>query len=262
MYNTFSVKADANDDTIGDDDRAIKDWVTTVNAHDDFTVENHGLVHVGYLKNSLTMLLENAVHWKLTDRTPPKSSQHHVSQVFDLLCRCMNWNGAAIYFGGNDWRIYETQCSDILLYSALRQLGGNRRAAYLENVAVKHMSSRQQAEGGYYNGRRDLEYGGLCATRLIMCYYLHAMSDSLTSPLTRDEFDSASNGVTKLDAARAVLHRTPEKFASFTWAQKRMALAIPSRESSVVWPHFTSYTGVINAEHSSARFLRRARPER
>lgn len=55
----------------------------------------------------------------------------------------MNWNGAAIYFGGNDWRIYETQCSDVLIYSAPRQLGGNRQAAYLENVAVKHMIRRQ-----------------------------------------------------------------------------------------------------------------------
>ncbi|MCA9085597.1 MAG: hypothetical protein KDA81_16165 [Planctomycetaceae bacterium] len=254
MYNTFSVTADAEVETLGDDQQPIRSWVTTVNAHDDFTVENHGLVHVGYLKNSLTMLLENAVHWKMVDRQPPAACHHHVSEVFDLLCRCMNWNAAAIYFGGNDWQIYETQCSDILAYAAGRQLSGDRRAAYLEDTAMKHIRLRQQAEGGYYNGRRDLEYGGMCATRLIICYALHAVSDSLTPPASREEFDATANGITQLDSARAVLHRTPDKFASFTWAQKRMALAIPSSESSVVWPHFTSYTGVINAEHSSDKF--------
>ena len=254
MYNTFSVTADATDDTAGDDGLPIRSWVQTVNAHDDFTVENHGLVHVGYLKNSLTMLLENAVHWKLVNKDPPSAYRHHVPEVFDRLCRCMNWNAAAIYFGGNDWRIYETQCSDILIYAALRQLTGDRQAAYLEDVALEHLLRRQQAEGGYYNGRRDLEYGGMCATRLISCYAMHVLNDTLTPSGTEQQFGAVANGVTRLEAARSVLHRTPDKFASFTWAQKRMALAIPSDESSVVWPHFTSYTGVINAEHSSDRY--------
>lgn len=253
-YNTFSVTTDATSDTIGDDGQRIRDWVDTVNAHDDFAVENHGLVHVGYLKNTLTMQLENEVHWKMVDRELPLAGQHHAPEVFDILCRCMNWNAAAIYFGGNDWQIYETQCSDILIYTALRQLHGNRHAALLEDTALKHLIRRQRAEGGYYNGRRDLEYGGMCATRLMMCFWLHALSDELTPPVTQQEFNAKANGVTKLESARTVMHRTADKFASFTWAQKRMALAIPSRDSSVVWPHFTSYTGVINAEHSSDQF--------
>ena len=251
MYNTFSVRADAADETTGDDGRPIRDWVTTVNAHDDFVVENHGLVHVGYLKNSLSMLQENAIHWTLTGRTSPQASRHHVPEVFDVLCKCMNWNAAAIYFGGNDWRIYETQCSDIIIYSMLRQLASDHRAARLEDVAFEHLRRRQNVEGGFYNGRRDLEYGGMCATRLISCFYAHAVTSSLTPPMSVEDFDASANGVTEIETAHTVIHRTQDKFASFTWAQKRMALAIPSSESSVGWPHFSSYTGVINAEHSS-----------
>lgn len=248
MYNTFSVRADAENSTAGDDGRPIREWVSTVNAHDDFTVENHGLVHVGYLKNSAAMLQENSIHWSLAGRDAPRACQHHMPEVFAILSRCMNWNAAAIYFGGNDWRIYETQNTDIMLYSVLRQETGNPAAGYLEDVAIGHLVKRQTAEGGYYNARRDLEFGGMCATRMIACFYSHAMSDQFVEPATEEQFNAAANGVVHLKSAKAVLHRTPDKFASFTWAQQRMALAIPSSESSVVWPHFTAYLGVINNE--------------
>ena len=54
-----------------DDGRPVREWVTTVNAHPDFTLENHGLVHVGYLKNSHAMLLEGTVPYVLTGRDAP-----------------------------------------------------------------------------------------------------------------------------------------------------------------------------------------------
>lgn len=251
MYNTFSVRADAGDPTVGDDGKAIRDWVSTVNAHDDFTVENHGLVHVGYLKNSACELQENAVHWLMVGKTPPRACDHHLPEVFEVLLKCMNFNGSAIYFAGNDWRVYQTQCTDVILYCMLNLLSDDARAAYLERIALKHLRQRQRAEGGFYNVRRDLEYGGLCASRLIACYYAHSVRDSSTAPLTAEEFDRETSGVRYLASARTVLHRTPRKFASFTWAQKRMALAIPRNDSSVVWPHFASYLGIINGEDSS-----------
>lgn len=253
MYNTFSVKADAADATIGDDGLPISEWVTTVNALDDFVVENHGLVHVGYLKNSAAMLQENAIHWTMTGAQSPLACQHHMPEVFKVLGSCMNWDGAAIYFGGNDWRIYETQCSDLIIYSLLRQLAGDQNAAYLEDAAVKKMRQRQLVEGGYYNSRRDLEYGGMCATRLISCFYAHAATDALVEPVDTATFGKTFNRVTLMKSAKAVIHRTPEKFASFAWAQKRMALAIPSGESSIGWPHFASYLGVINGKDSSIK---------
>lgn len=256
MYNTFSVKADSKDKTLGDDGKPINQWVTTVNAHDDFTVENHRLVHVGYLKNSAAELEENAVHWLLSGKTPPRACQHHMPEVFQVLSSCMNWNAAPIYFGGNDWRIYESQCTDVVIYCMLNLITNDPQAAYLEKVAVEQLRKRQIAEGGYYNARRDLEYGGLCATRIIACFYAHAAIQSPEIALSSDEFNLRASGVSHLESARTVLHRTPTKFASFTWAQKRMALAIPSEDGSVVWPHFASYLGMLNGRDSSARYAK------
>ncbi|WP_425395380.1 hypothetical protein [Aeoliella sp.] len=252
MYNTFSVEADAKDQTVGDDGKPVAEWVTTVNAHPDFTVENHRLVHIGYLKNSACMLQENASHWLLTGEPVPAACNHHVGEVFQVLASCMSWRGSAIYFAGNDWRLYETQCSDVILYNMLARTVGNREAAYLERVALDSIAERQQVEDGFYNGRRDLEYGGLCATRLIGCYLTHATATSGLEVASEDEFEQFASGVRHLTAAKSVVHRTPSKFASFSWAQQRMALTLPKKDT-VVWPHYHSNLGVIDNRGASQR---------
>jgi hypothetical protein len=256
LYNTFSVAGDAHDPTPGDRGRPIKDWVTTVNAHDDFTVENHGMVHVGYLKNAASELQENALPWLMEGRKAPGACMHHEREVFELLMHCMAWDGVPVYFAGNDWKIYHTQSSDIVLYTMLSLLTADRRAAYLEQTALEWLTRIQQAEKGYYNVRRDLEYGGLCATRLIACCLAHGLVDSPPAPITAAEFDRLASGTRHLVAGKTVVHRTPSKFASFTWAQKRMALALPRHGTWVIWPHFASYLGILNGQDSSQRCAR------
>jgi hypothetical protein len=253
MYNTFSVAADARDAAPGDLGRPVKAWVTTVNAHDDFTVENHGLVHVGYLKNSASMLQENILPWLITGGKIPKACMHHVPEVFDLLIRCMAWDGAPVYFSGTDWKLYHEQSCEIVAYAMLSLLKSDRRAAYLEKTALPWILRQQRSEKGYYNVRRDLEYGGLCATRLIACCLAHGIADSSPEPIGAAEFGRLVSGTRHLVSSKAVVHRTPSKFASFSWSQKRMALSMPRDGTWVIWPHFASYLGILEGQDSSQR---------
>ncbi|MFV1968284.1 MAG: hypothetical protein ACC628_22905 [Pirellulaceae bacterium] len=253
MYNCLSVAADQNDDTLGDLDRPIRRWVTTVNAHPDFTVENHGLVHVGYLKATVAMLMESAGHYMATNSPVPRACLHHVPDAFEVLLACSAWDGSPVYFAGNDWKICHSQATDVVIYAVMGILADDRRAAFLEETALDWLRQIQRAESGYYNVRRDLEYGGLCATRLITCYVTHAASDEAASPMDELEFDRRQNGVKYLPDAKAILQRTPTKFASFTWGPKRMALALPKNGNWVVWPHFASYLGRINGREPSQR---------
>lgn len=256
LYNTFSVAADAKDATPGDGGRPIKEWVTTVNAHDDFTVENHGLVHMGYLKNAVSELEENALPWLIAGRKVPAACGHHQCEVFELLIDCMAWDGGPVYFAGTDWKSYHEHCCEIVLYTMLSLLTADRRAAFLERTALEWLTRQQQAEGGYYNVRRDLEYGGLCATRLIVCCLAHGLMGPPPEPITAAEFDRLATGTRQLAAGKTVVHRTPGKFASFTWAQKRMGLALPRDGTWVIWPHFASYLGIFDGRDSSYRNAR------
>jgi len=251
MYNSLSVAADRAEQRPGDDGRPIAQWVTTVNAHDDFMVENHGLTHVGYLKGTAAGLLENAVPYLIAGRAVPRACSHHVPEVFQILLASMAWDASPAFFGGNDWKIFHSQATDVVVYAMLNLLAGDARAAHLEQTALDWLVRIQQAERGYYNVRRDPEYGGLCATRMIACCLAHAVLGAGGVPMTQEDFDRAASGVRHLASAQAVLHRTPTKFASFSWAQKRMALALPRDGNWVVWPHFASYLGILDGQDPS-----------
>lgn len=253
MYNSLSVAADAECEQLGDDSRPIADWVQTVNVHPDFTLENHGIVHVGYLKTSAAMLLESSVPYLLSGVPVPQAGLHHANDVFGAVCKCMAWDGAAIYFSGNDWKTIHTQCTDVMLYALMSTLTNDPCAARLEDVGLDYLLRIQRAEGGYYNVRRDLEFGGLCATRLVASYLAHACLGEGASPASASDFHRAVCGVTHFKHGRAILHRTPSKFASFSWGAKRMALALPHNGTWVLWPHFASYVGHVDGQDASAR---------
>ena len=100
LYNALSMASDTQIRTPGDDARAVCDWVTTVNAHPDATVENHNLVHVGYLKTSVGLMLEAGSLYPLAGQAPPRACLHHVPEAFDNLCVCMGWGRRTGLFRG------------------------------------------------------------------------------------------------------------------------------------------------------------------
>jgi len=253
-YNSLSVAADHASSEVGDDNRLVREWVTTTNAHPDFTVENHGIVHLGYLKTTLSMLLENSLPYLLTGTAVPKACLHHVPDGFAVLVRCMAWDAAPFYFSGNDWKITHTQATDTMSYGLFSLLATNRQAAYLEEVGLDYLLRLQRQEQGYYNVRRDLESSGHAATRLIAAYYAHAILGEGAEPLSPAEFDRSISGTCYLPEGRTLLHRTPSQFASFTWSQKRMALTFPQNGNWVIWPHFSSGPGLINGQDASTRY--------
>ena len=209
---------------------------------------------MGYLKTTLSILLENTLPYLLTGAPVPRACLHHVPEAFTVLVRCMAWDAAPIYFSGNDWKLTHTQATDAMSYSLLSLLLQDRQAAYLEQVGLDYLLRIQKQEHGYYNVRRDLESSGNCATRLIAAYLAHAVLGEGAAPLSRAEFDRSITGTCYLPQGRTILHRTPSKFASFTWSQKRMALTFPQDGNWILWPHFSSGPGLINGQDASSRY--------
>lgn len=253
LYNSLSMERDARDQRPGDDGRTVSDWVTTINAHPDATVENHGLVHVGYLKTASGLMLEAGSQYLLGELQAPQACMHHMPEAFENLMACMAWDGAPIYFGGNDWKLVHTQATDVLIYTMLGLFAGDGSAAYLERTALAWARRIQEHEAGYFNVRRDIEYGGLVASRFVACYMAHAMCGSGAEPLDEDAFQRQVCGLHKLEYGKAILHRTPTKFASFSWGPKRMGLVLPENGSWVIWPHYGSYLGMLNGEDASEK---------
>ncbi|HLA84558.1 MAG TPA: hypothetical protein VJL29_07170 [Thermoguttaceae bacterium] len=253
LYNTFSIADDKRDTSPGDDGRRVCDWVTTVNAYPDLTLENHGLVHVGYLKNSHAMMFEAAAPYVLTGREPPKACFHHVQGVTEVLLDCIAWEGTPIYFGGNDWKLVHTQCQDVINFAMAAILLQDARAARVAETALDWLRRIQQERKGYFSVRTDPEHNGMVALRLIFCYLTIAQRGLGVEPVTQAELDKYVTGVRHLAHGQAILHRTPTKFASFAWGSNRMGLALPYDGNWTVWPHFASYTGLVDGRDASRR---------
>jgi len=253
MYNSFSVAEDLEDTNIGDNNKMIKEWVSTINAHPDYTVENHSRVHIGYLKNTLCMLLENALNYELMGNLRPAAMFHHMPETFEIMKKSMMKDAAAVYWGSNDWRVIHTQATDIISYAVISLLNDDAAAAYLENVAIDYLLSLQQQNKGYLNFRRDLEWSGFAATRLINAWLLHAILGAGSTPLLEAEFDSLYNNVTYFPYGNTVIHRTSTKFASFSWNAYFLALSLNKNGSWQNWPRESSYIGLINGSEAGRK---------
>lgn len=261
LYNTLSIEADAKNTGPADDGRTVRDWVKTVNMHPDSTLENHGLAHIGYMKTTLAEMMCANVPYLLAAQEVPRAGRHRLPEVFDVLVRCMAWDGTPIYFGGNDWALFHQQASDSVIYALVALLQQDRRAATVEQVISDHLARRQQLEEGFLDVRHDITYTSQCCVRLISAYLAHmVLGDRMPEPLTLEEFDRQVTGVMLLPAGRAVIHRTPTKLVSFTWGAQRMGVAMPHGGNWVVWPHFSSSLGEINgrgpSESAGARLVR------
>jgi hypothetical protein len=253
MYNSFSVKADLEDTNIGDNNKMIKEWVSTINAHPDFTVENHSRVHIGYLKNTLCMLLENALNYELMGNQMPAAMFHHVHETFEIMKKSMLKDAAAVYWGSNDWRVIHTQATDIIAYTVISVLNADGAAAYLEDIAIDYLFSLQLQHNGYLNFRRDLEWSGFAASRLINAWLLHAILGEGSFPLSEEEYDSLYNNVSYFPYGNTIIHRTSTKFASFSWNAYFLALSLNENGSWQNWPRESSYIGLINGSEAGRK---------
>ncbi|MBN1911563.1 MAG: hypothetical protein JW818_17610, partial [Pirellulales bacterium] len=253
LYNTFSIASDEKDTSPGDDGRTVADWVNTVNAYPDLMLENHGLVHMGYLKNSHAMMFEAAASYVLAGRESPKATLHHVKAVSDILLGCVSREGAPIYFGGNDWKLVHTQCSDVINFALGAVLLDDAWSARVAETSFHWLRRIQQQHQGCYTVRRDPEHNGLVASRLILCYLVFTRRGLGPMPVSQEELDRHITGTRLFKHGDAVIHQTPTKFVSFAWGSNRMALAMPQTDNWVVWPHYASYLGLVNGKNASRR---------
>ncbi|NOZ20986.1 MAG: hypothetical protein GXP25_07845 [Planctomycetes bacterium] len=248
MYNALSSEADRRDQGIGDDGTPVCDWVKTVNLLPDYTIQNNGYVHLRHMSAAVTALGENCLPYLLAGKTPPQATLHNVAKCYRAYRYFMAWDGSPVYVTGSDWKMIHTQAADVFAHAFCCVMLDDNHAAYLEMRALDFAERMQDHCRGYYNVDADPAFNGMCASALIHCYLLHALRGPGPKPIDSTRFNLDATGTKKFDSAKLIIHRTPGKFASFSWGAKRLALAIPSSGNWTIWPHPASYIGLINGE--------------
>lgn len=245
MMNSFSVRADHRDDTVVDG-RPVKEWVTTVCLHDDFTLENHGRVHPDYMGAGV-LQLRNALVYLGAGRDIPRSCFHHVPEVLQAFKLLVSPQGSSFYVNGQDWWPHR---HDVPLAF------GGFAAAFLQDADAARMErealeSLEKLHSRFPDGRafhlHEYNYPNVeeeLIARYAELYLTHRFCGD-TPPTPRAEFERSLRGARIFEAGGFVIDRSPERFASFAWVNGAMGLVYPRGDTYFTSPDTSSLLGRI-----------------
>jgi hypothetical protein len=226
-FNSLSVPADEQDETVVDG-RPVADWVTTVNVHPDFTIENHGAYQFCYMACPLHSLAIGDLAFRLHGMRTPDASLHHVRDVFGVIRKTFLDTRFA-YLGGKDWPRYAYGLYFILpALARLQIVDGDRDARLFERERVRMLETEQQRNGdGTFYARRftghvmtgwPSEWETDTYANLAMAELIHRQNGWKT-PIPTDPaaYWKANVATWSSPANRLIVGRSERLFASFSW---------------------------------------------
>jgi len=246
MMNAFSTKSDHADATMVDG-KPVKDRVTTICIHDDFTLENHNRVHPDYL-STFTLNLRNAILFRMAGQETPEATFHHVADAFKVFAHLTAANGSLFYINDQDWWPHRHDVPlmagglvSVLLRDADAATIERGALAWLKRMHTRFADGRafDPREYNYPNHEEEM------MARYAEMYLAHRLFGEGPRPKSREAFETAQSGVRVFDAGGFVTHRTPDKFVSFAWVNGAMGLIYPKGDTWFTSPDGRSLTGRI-----------------
>ncbi|MCC7492723.1 MAG: hypothetical protein IT204_10265 [Fimbriimonadaceae bacterium] len=246
MLNGF-VRAADRDSTRVVDGRPLRERLSVVTIHDDFTLENHGRVHPDYLSTS-ALNLRNALLYLHAGRPVPAACFFNAGETAAVLRRLTARDGGCLYVNGQDWWPHRLDVP-LLLSALLSVLGGEPASAYLEQACLDNLGRmhRRFDDGRLYDAR-EFNYPNAeeeMIARYAELVLLHRLAGDGPQPLHAAAYDRAQAGVQVFEKGGFALHRSGPKAASFTWANGVMGLVWANGDTWLTSPSERGLIGRI-----------------
>ncbi|WP_145445592.1 hypothetical protein [Mucisphaera calidilacus] len=226
------------------DDRPVKDWFLGANIHEDFTLENHNIIHPDYM-TCYSLGLGCALDYRMTGRAIPEALLYNVPQIYENIKWFILPDGGFVYPSGQDWRLFRNP--DWHFKHVLMAVYANDPDAW--SIAMRgidtmvKMQSRPNGGAVYAPGEYFFP-----SAQMDLIYYtsltwllLHEVDEL---PLRPDLY----TGVRRLDGGKLMLNRTPSAVHTLSWGNKIMIQAVPNQLDRIVSPHFRSGIGHVRIE--------------
>lgn len=180
--NALSAPDDARDDRVVAG-RPVRAWNETTNVGDDFTVQNHGAYHAGYMVWPLHSLAWGTYALAGSGEPVPETLAHHTDEVWQRLTAGYLGGGRLAYAGGKDWPQHAYALYLLVPVAALRQHVDDdplARAIEADRVRLLEWEQRLWGDGGFFSGRFtgdshigwDAEFESDAAASLAFAYHL------------------------------------------------------------------------------------------
>jgi len=223
------------------DGRPISQQFTGANIHDDYTLENHHIVHPDYM-TAWSLSLGCSVEFLLTHRKPPEALLHNVAGIYENLKWFCLPDGGFVYPSGQDWAVYRQV--DWLYPNLLAAVCGRDAEAWSlldRSLDVLEKMQARSPEGAIYLPEENF-FASAHSDKISQFargwLALHFVQDLQVKEMKR-------HGVRRLDAARIILNRTPSAVHAISWGHKIMAQCMPMQLDRMISPHDRSGVGHI-----------------
>ena len=239
MMNTLSAPQDQEDPRVVDG-RAVRDWFAGANVHPDFTLENHGFFHPGYVGCSSYFMTQTALYYTAAHRPVPQAASHHLLDTWRMFQGILLPNGESACPQGMDWELHGLPY--VNLFASLAGWKHDAPAARLENRYLQYMRSWQEMLRGDLatpGSKLGFTRHAICAQQAAYGFLAHKIFGPPAKELSEAEARSLVEGVRMHDWIALITHRTGSKFVSFSWTNRVMGMLIPLGSGHEGNPDFT-----------------------
>lgn len=245
VLSSFLRPADATNETVVDG-RPVKDQFTGANVFDDFTLENHDLIHPDYMA-CFGLSLRCAADFAMTGRKPPEALLFNVAGLYENITWMLLPDGGSVYPNGQDWELFRMPGA-VGMHVLMSVYAGDPRGWPLA-LRTLDVVEKMQARPGcgdaifhpgeyFFPSTQTDALSGYARTWLNLTFL-------------REEPAGVSpqrTGVRRLDNACIVINRTPVAIHTLSWGAKVMAQCVPLRHDRIVSPDQRSGIGQITLQ--------------
>lgn len=260
-FNTLSTSADTSSNATVDGKR-VRDWVTTTQVFDDFTLENHGIFHPVYAMIGPATNAQAAIAFSLAGKPVPEGLKHNVMKGWEMLRYIVPSDGEWLYPQGLDWDLHDYE--HIHYFAMLATLYKLPEAAWLEQRLAGYARRRQllNGDGRFVGDSSNLGFAreAVQAERIAFAAMMHEQFGGSARPSEAawKRMVASLAPVKAFERAGFVVHRTARGMTSFSWNHQLMGLVVPDSGKFQARPYVTtpwqgSLTGRFTLEGQDAR---------
>ncbi len=240
VMSSFLRPADEYNETVVDG-RPVRGQFYGANIFDDFTLENHRLVHPDYM-TAFSLSLGCAPDFVITGRRMPEALLFNVAPIYENLNWMLLPDGGFVYPNGQDWELFRNPAW--LSRHVLMAVWAHHPDAW--SWVLRTLDTLEQMQARSPDGA--VFYPGEYFFASTQTDLLRALANAWLSLQLAGEIPNAPRervGVRRWDSAKVILRRTPSAIHTLSWGAKIMAQCVSRQLDRVVSPHERNGVGHV-----------------
>lgn len=222
---------------------------TGANIHDDFSLENHDIVHPDYI-GAWIMNAGNDLDYLLTGRKTSETFLYNLHDLYNLQKRFLLPDGGYCYPNGQDWALFRNADWMPCHATAVARFNDPGALYNLDNAieAAEKMQARN-ADGAIYAPGENF----FPSAQPHLAYWLTQAWLVLHFAQKELKESSPEAGVNYLEDGKIIIHRDSKAIQTVSWGEMKMIQMMPMAKDHIISPDQRNGIGRVMVTNSKGK---------